>query len=199
MSRHDRGAALVTALFILLAVMVIGVSAAQTALTAEKAGRAERDRQIALQAAEAALLDAERDIDGDADPASERAALFAAGNAIGFVEGCERDPRNANVGLCAQAPADQAGAWQVADLAVDAVEYGRFTKAVLPTAAGPLPARLPAYLIESMPLVRAGEDAEHRAGNFYRITAIGFGTRASTTVVLQAFYRKVAIEQGGAP
>ena len=125
--------------------------------------------------------------------------MFAAGNASGFVDGCERDARKPNAGLCAQAAPDEASAWQVLDLGEDGVKYGRYTKAVLPTAAGPLPARLPAYLIESMPLVRAGEDAEHRAGNFYRITAIGFGTQSSTTVVLQTFYRKVAAEQGGAP
>ena len=47
-----------------------------------------------------------------------------------------------------------------------------------------------------MPLVRAGEDAGRRAGNLYRITAIGFGARASTQVVLQSFYRKVAPRQG---
>ncbi len=51
----QRGAALVTALVIMLALMVVGVSAARTALHAEKSARGERDRTIAFQAAEAAL------------------------------------------------------------------------------------------------------------------------------------------------
>ena len=67
---------------------------------------------------------------------------------------------------------------------------------MLPTGGGSLPARAPRYIIELMPLVRAGEDASRRAGNLYRITAIGFGARANTQVVLQSFYRKVAPAEG---
>ena len=198
MTRFDRasGAALLTALCVLVAVLVIGVSAAQTALNAEKSARNERDRHIALQAAEAGLLDAERDIEGGADPGSERAALFAGGSALGFAEGCGRDA--ANLGLCMYVPI--APAWQTVDLAaVDGAataSYGKFTGAVLPVGAGSLPARAPRYIIELMPLVRAGEDAGQRADNLYRITAIGFGVRANTQVVLQAFYRKVVPGQG---
>jgi type IV pilus assembly protein PilX len=58
-----------------------------------------------------------------------------------------------------------------------------------------LPARLPRYLIELMPYARAGEDAGQRTGNFYRITAIGFGTNAHAHVVLQSFYLKAAEER----
>lgn len=197
MTRLDRaaGAALLTALCMLVAVLVIGVSAAQMALNAEKSARNERDRHIALQSAEAGLLDAERDIEGGADPGSARAALFAAGSALGFAEGCGRD--SANLGLCMYVPL--APAWQAIDLAaIDgaaATPYGRFTGAVLPVGAGALPARAPRYIIELMPLVRGGEDAGQRVDNLYRITTIGFGVRANTQVVLQEFYRKVASGQ----
>jgi Tfp pilus assembly protein PilX len=194
MTRLDRaaGAALLTALCVLVAVLVIGVSAAQAALNAEKSARNERDRHIALQAAEAGLLDAERDIEGGADPGSARAALFAAGSALGFAEGCGRD--NANLGLCMYVLA--APAWQAVDLAAAdgaaSAPYGKFTGAVLPVGAGALPARAPRYIIELMPLVRGGEDAGQPADTLYRITAIGFGVRVNTQVVLQEFYRKVA-------
>ena len=136
------GAALLMALFVLVAVMIIGVAAAQTALNAEKSARNERDRHIAFQAAEAALTDAERDIEGGADPASARAALFATGSALGFVQGCGHGPASANLGLCSFAPAPLPAAWQLAELdapdgAGSAVTpYGKFTGAMLPTGAG---------------------------------------------------------------
>lgn len=194
--RRRRGAALLTALFVLLALTIIGVAAAHTALNAEKSARNERDRHIAFQAAEAGLLDAERDIEGIADPTSARAALFATGSALGFADGCGRGPDN--LGLCMYSPT--APAWQVADLAGgdDATTaYGKFTGSALPTGGGALPGRAPRYVIELMPLARAGEDAGRQAANVYRITAIGFGVRPTTQVVLQSFYRKVAPGGGG--
>jgi Tfp pilus assembly protein PilX len=196
------GATLVTVLFVLVAVLIVGVSAAQTALNAEKSARQERDRHIAFQAAEAALADAERDIEGGSDPASPRAALFAAGSAIGFADGCGRGQDSINLGLCMRAPAPLAPAWQAAELsdetgsAINTIPYGKFTGAAMPAGSGTLPARAPRYIIELMPLARAGEDASQRAGNFYRITAIGFGTRDTTRVVLQAFYRRVGPASG---
>jgi Tfp pilus assembly protein PilX len=199
-TRRCGGAVLLTALFVMVAVLAIGVSAAHVALNAEKSARNERDRHIAFQAAEAGLADAERDIEGGADPMSERAALFDRGGALGFVDGCGRD--NANLGLCAYVPGAAAPAWQAADLsAADgaggaATTYGRFTGEMLPTGGGALPARAPRYVIELLPLVRAGEDAGQRADTLYRITAIGFGARPGTQVVLQSFYRKVAAGQG---
>jgi Tfp pilus assembly protein PilX len=198
--RPADGAALVTALCVLVAVMAIGLGAAQAALIAEKAARDERDRHIAFQAAEAGLADAERDIEGGADPASERAALFADGSVLGFAEGCGRGPASVNLGLCLYAPA--APAWQAAGLsdpdpdASGAIAYGTFTGATMPSGPGVLPARAPRYIIELMPLARAGEDASGPAANFYRITAIGFGARDSTQVVLQAFYRRAAAGAG---
>lgn len=199
------GAALLTALFVLVAIMIIGVSAAYIALNAEKSARSERDRHIALQAAEAGLSDAERDIEGGADPASARAALFASGSALGFTDGCGRGQARVNLGLCRYAPVALAPAWQVTELAAaDGADsattpYGKFTGAALPLGGGALPARAPCYIIELMPLARAGEDAGRRAGNLYRITAIGFGARPGTQVVLQSFYRKVAPSQGVLP
>jgi Tfp pilus assembly protein PilX len=202
--RRCAGAALLTALFVLVAILIIGVSAAHTALNAEKSARNERDRHIALQAAEAGLTDAERDIEGGANPGSARAALFAQGSALGFVEGCGGGQDSVNLGLCSRAPVALAPAWQAAELAgaegADSVTpYGKFTGAQLPLGGGALPARAPRYIIELMPLVRAGEDAGPRAGNLYRITAIGFGVRPGTQVVLQSFYRKVAPNQGSLP
>jgi Tfp pilus assembly protein PilX len=188
---RQRGAVLLTALFLMLAVLMIGVSAARSALNADKSARHDRDRQIALHAAQAALQDGERDIEGGADPASPRAALFAPGSAgfVGFVGGCGQGAASANLGLCLPAPAPAAPVWQEIDLAgADAttVPYGRFTGAVMAVAGGPLPTRLPRYIIERVAL--AGAAASD--GTFYRVTAIGFGSRDTTRVVLQSYYRR---------
>ena len=192
-----RGAALLTSLFLLLAVLIVGVAAARAALDGEKIARAERDRHTAFQAAEAALADAEADIEGGRDPASPRAALFADGSAIGFVAGCGAGQDSVNLGLCERPPAPERPAWQLAELADEqgaanvTVGFGKFTGAFMASGAGTLPARAPRYLIEQVPYVRAGEDAGARAVSFYRVTAIGFGARASTHVVLQTYYRKI--------
>jgi Tfp pilus assembly protein PilX len=191
--RRQRGVALLTALFLMLAVLMIGVSAARTALNAEKSARHERDRHIAFAAAEAALLDAERDVEGGGDVASARAALFAPGSSAGFADGCGHGAANVNLGLCLPASAPAAPAWQALDLAdasagAGTVPYGQFSGAAMPVASGILPARLPRYLIELVPLAAAAA----ADGAFYRITAIGFGSRDTTRVVLQSYYHKPA-------
>jgi Tfp pilus assembly protein PilX len=186
--RRQRGAVLLTALFLMLAVLMIGVSAARSALNADKSARHDRDRQIAFNAAQAALQDAERDIEGGADPASPRAALFAPLSA-GFAGDCGQGAASANLGLCLPALAPAAPVWQALDLGgagAATVPYGRFTGAVMAVAGGPLPARLPRYIIERVAL--AGAAPSH--GAFYRITAIGFGSRDATRVVLQSYYRR---------
>ena len=193
---RQQGAVLVVALCVMLALLIIGVSAIRTALNGEKAARGERDRQIAMQAAEAALADAERDI--EQAPFTARGALFAGGSSAGFADGCAAGSSNPALGLCRYSQPKTVPAWQRAALAEEApdqvrtVAYGLFTGARMPVGKGTLPARLPRYVIEQMPYARAGEDAGRRAGNFYRITAIGFGANAATRVVLQSFYLKAA-------
>ena len=69
------------------------------------------------------------------------------------------------------------------------VPYGRFTGQSFQVGAGSLPERVPRYIIELMMQRKAGGSADQVA-YFYRITAIGFGTRETTQIVLQTFYRK---------
>lgn len=185
MDRADRGLALVCALMLMLAAMAIGLAVARGAFALLAAAHNERDRDVALAAAEAALRDAEHDIAGRGmAPSPERAAHFAPAGAPAFVAGCGRGADD--LGLCL---ATGPPAWQTLDLA-DAdnpalVPYGRFTGALLAVGRGMLTARLPAYVIER--IAPAGATAQQ--GTFYRITAIGFGTRASTLAVLQSVYR----------
>ncbi|MES2259647.1 MAG: PilX N-terminal domain-containing pilus assembly protein [Pseudomonadota bacterium] len=199
----EHGVALLVALLMLIAVLLIGASAARMAMQGEKAARAERDRQVAFQAAEDALGDAQRDIDGGAAIAPERAALFAPGDAPGFAEGCGSDPAGFDLGLCARAAGSAAPIWQLASLDADdeaasgAVPYGRFTGATMETGQAFLPFRQPRYIIERLPYRHPGDDAAGPPRYYFRITAIGFGARPSTQVVLQSGYRKA--DDAGAP
>jgi type IV pilus assembly protein PilX len=182
--RCASGLALVCALMLMLAAMVIGLAVVRGGFVLLAAARNERDRDVAWAAAEAALRDAEHDIAGTADPPPERAAHFGPAGAGAFVDGCGRGEDD--LGLCrARSPP----AWQTLDLTAGnnpaLVPYGRFTGARLAIGRGVLPVRLPAYVIERI----APPGATARQGSFYRITAIGFGSRASTQVVLQSLYR----------
>lgn len=177
----ERGAALVTMLFLMLALLMMSLSSTRAALAGARSARYERDRQVAHAAAEAALADAERDIDGAAGPASPRTAIFSALDADAFAEACSGQAEK--TGLCKPATGAAAPAWQAADLAGDAsVEYGRFSGRALPLGSGTLPAAAPRYLIELLP----GTEPT------FRITALGIGADPATIVVLQSYYRRAA-------
>jgi type IV pilus assembly protein PilX len=193
--RRQRGAALLAALFALLVVLLLGVSAAQMALVGEKAARGERDRHIAFHAAEEALMDAENDIEGSvARPG--RSAGFAHDSALGFVDGCGAGAGSAGLGLCLHARTGAPPVWQSIDfgnddpLSMRAVPFGHFTGAVMETGNGFLPFKRPRYIIELVPYNRAGEDAAVGRSYFYRVTALGFGAGEGSQVVLQTYYRK---------
>jgi type IV pilus assembly protein PilX len=198
MSLHrcrERGAALVCALVLMMAAMLVGVSVCRAVFASIASAGAERERSIAYEAAEAALRDAEHDIASDPSGSGPaRAAQFTGAGAGGFVDGCGRAGSGRGLCLAAAPPA-----WQVQDL-LDAanpalVPYGHYTGASLATGKGLLPARPPAYLIEKIAPPGAGE----ALGSFYRITAIGFGSRGATQVVLQAVYRKPKPAPPGGP
>jgi type IV pilus assembly protein PilX len=176
-----RGAALVCALALMLATMLVGVAICRTVFAAIASSRAEAERGIAREAAEAALRDAERDIAG-ADPI--RAALFTEPGAASFVDGCGRGGNTR--GLCR---ATSPPPWQALDLAeagnTALVPYGYYTGAAMGTGKGLLTARLPAYLIEKI----APPGATEAMGGFFRITAIGFGSHETTRAVLQSVVR----------
>ena len=186
-TRRQRGATLLMALFVMLIVTMVSLATARIAFDAARSAGAERDRQLALHAAEAGLLDAERDINGGANPVSLRASMFRDNSAVGFEAACGRGPDNR--GLCAYS-GDGPPAWQTVDDAATAA-YGSYTGAALP-AGGPLPLAPPRYAIERLPLVQAGEDAGSAATGqaLYRITAFGYGARPETLVVVQSVYRR---------
>jgi type IV pilus assembly protein PilX len=193
----QHGASLVLALVMLLATFMLGVSATRIAVENERAARGARDRQVALESAESALIDAQIDIEHSPDSTLSRSALFSPDRGDGFVDGCGAGLNNLALGLCTRYD-EATPAWVRVDLAeptssaARTVAFGRFTGRRLPTGAGALPARLPRYLIELLPFQQAGYSAAAgQVGALYRITAMGFGAHEATRVVLQTFYRKI--------
>ncbi|KAF1019679.1 MAG: hypothetical protein GAK30_02997 [Paracidovorax wautersii] len=164
------GLSLITVLMLLAAASLLALAAAQAGLMAERGARHDQDSQIAWEAAEAALADAERDI--ESTPPNGRANLLRAG-ADSFAPDCggSGDRR----GLCRASDQGQP-AWQRVDLAraaAPAVDYGTFTGRHLDT----------------------GTAASTRV---YRITALGFGPRTQTQIVLQTVYRARSIDAANA-
>lgn len=178
--RRQRGVALLISLMLMLAVLISGIAATRSALEGARAAALERDRLLAWQMAEAALLDAQHDIDGGLDPGSARAAAFAAGNPAQFAQGCEHG--RPFKGMCRHDPDAGRQAGRLAEERSAAVDFGAYTGRQLPVGEGGLPASAPRYLIELLP--PAGTD------HLYRITALGGGARLDTEVVVQAYFRK---------
>jgi type IV pilus assembly protein PilX len=194
----EYGATLVATLLILIVVLLLSVAATQIALQGEKTARNDRDRQIALQAAEAALLDAETDIEASPDNVRSRSELFSRYSALGFpadAGACGNGMQNRYLGLCQPAALDKPAIWRTLDFAdagIDttrSVPYGQFTGNVFPSGGGSLPVRPPRYVIELIPDKSPGERADRNA-YLYRITAVGFGVSQHTQAAVQTIYRK---------
>lgn len=187
------GMALVTCLILLSAVMLASVAAAILATEGERGARLERDRQMAFQAAEAALADAELDLEGGA-PTLGRPSAFADAAIASYDPVCGAGDANIQQGLCLAG--EDASPWTQVDLSDTAassartVAYGRFTGRAFPARSGPLPKRLPRYLIEALPQHQAGAAADQGQAWLFRVTAIGFGMQPSMSVVLQSYYRR---------
>lgn len=194
-SRPRRGIALITALVMLLVISILAVAAARLAINSKKTASNQRDRDLAMQAAQAALEDAEADIQG-ASAATSRSTLFSgiSLNVIPFVTGCNTGTSAAAPyqGLC-DAIVDGTPNWLTVDFTqtdgnARTVGYGTFTGRKFPTAAsGLLPAALPRYIIEPVQDTSAGGNGSTVV---FRITAVGFGASTATRVMLQEYFQK---------
>ena len=189
----QRGISLVMVMLILVVVSVLGVGAAQIAILSERGARNDRDQQIAWQAAEAALVDAEFDM-RDPVPATSRQSLFDSKNQVAFFSGCGTATSVAggnSLGLCALNSTGKP-AWLAVDFttinaAATTTALGAFTgRSFASGGLGIQPAQLPRYVIEVLP------DPFGDASNpkvIYRVTAMGFGPRKDIQAVLQIIYR----------
>ncbi|MFL9881354.1 PilX N-terminal domain-containing pilus assembly protein [Herbaspirillum rhizosphaerae] len=182
MRRHRQsGASLLIALIMLIVVMLLGVTAARMSLMNEKSSRSDRDRQIAFEAAEAALRDAELDLSaGSAHSANVRGQMDAFPALPGRCH--ESGPF---AGLCR---AGNTPLWASFNMLAPTpwIDYGRYSAQHFPYGAASLAARPPRYLIE---LITVGKSAASASAvQRLRVTAVGFGSRESTQVVLQSIY-----------
>jgi len=168
---RQKGTALVIAMLFLAILGILGATTmTNTTLEERMAGNA-RDRDIALQAAEAALRDAERDLTNTSS--SFRVVSLAAFPAAGST--------NCVAALCAEsAPMST----NISD-PVKSAFYGQFTGELAMDG----PAQLPRYMIELLNTVPTGivvppPTAPLVTRNF-RITARGVGKNTNTVVIVQ--------------
>ena len=194
-SRRNGGASLIVVMLILVVVSILGVSGIQVAMMGERGTRNDRDQQVAWQAAEAALMDAEFDIEGlPASSTSKRDTIFkakAAENAEWFIPDCGNSGQS--IGLC-ELNITGKPAWLTVDFtatgaAAPTTQFGTFTGRTFPSGSkGIQPIRPPRYVIERIPDPRVSR-TKPQTGSVYRVTAMGFGPNAETQAVVQMTYR----------
>ena len=170
---------MITGLIFLVVLTLISVTAARMSSLEERMSGNMRDRSLAMQAAEMALRDAERDIRGGAG-ITRTPAISGLTN---FDSAC-------TAGLCYNGPAGTANGtqnwittpvWSVVNMtAAPSVAYGTNTGATGNVA---LSAQ-PRYIIEGIEKNGSGT-----AIYYYRITVRAQGANANTVVWLQEVYR----------
>ncbi|MEO6897423.1 MAG: pilus assembly protein [Caldimonas sp.] len=183
-ARRQHGLSLITTMVLMLATLSLGVAVMGVNAMEERMIAGTKDRDLALQAAEAALRDGEQDVATNVNPATA------------FTDTCTS-------GLCTP-PSQRSGLGSLASLPVSdpllgfdwsaaamVRQYGQYTGAPQ----FPSVAQQPQYVIEKFSFLGtpAGESvvlgSEPVApGVGYRITARGVGARPETVVVLQSIY-----------
>ncbi len=181
-----RGFTLLAILVMMVVLAFLALGAMNSGILQERMAGNARDRNVALQAGEAALRDAERDIETNLDATS------------GFSTACAS-------GLCvppsmAASGAQSAPQWQSIDWATQSRSYGSRTAAAVLLGPNNEPlASQPRYFVEMLPSLPPPPGgsacmgcttvASERA-RAYRITVRATGVRSSTVVMLQSVYVK---------
>ncbi|MHA6895638.1 pilus assembly PilX family protein [Ralstonia pseudosolanacearum] len=208
LQRRPAGFALITALIMLLVITILALGGARLALDSKRISRNQRDNSIAFQAAEAALRDAEHDIQNAGSVATSRSNNFVRTSYQPFPSsgclagGSENALPTRLRGLC-KTTDDANPIWNIVswnDSGSDAqtVGYGDFTGATFPAGPGVMSSQRPRYIIEALVDKEAGQRADKTGGNdndlspayIFRITAVGWGPYGSAPVMLQSYYRK---------
>lgn len=191
---RSSGFSLITTLILLIVVTVLGIGASQMVLQSERSTRFDRDQQIAFQAAEAALIDAEFDIRGPNASATSRVATFTGtpDDKVNFPVACGA---GTSLGLCSDTLVNNKPVWYGVDFtdasaSAKTVKFGEFTGRTLSTGTtGIRPEMLPRYIIEVIDDKTPGGSSS-TPKILYRVTAMGFGPRKDTQAVLQMIFRK---------
>jgi type IV pilus assembly protein PilX len=175
---HQRGLSLVTTLLFMVAALMLGVSVLSVNVMQERTIGNTRDRDLALQAAEAALREAEREV------------LANRWSFEQFKEDCTG-------GLCKRA----SGSSVSIDVGLDWTDDAKVRKAAKFPGLPDTEAARPRYIVEHIggvrppPLgtgtgdsIKLGASAAAPGGTGYRVTAYAQGGRQETGVILQSVF-----------
>lgn len=190
---RQQGVVLFVALVFLVMLTVIGISLFGTTTGEEKMARNYRDYNLAFQAAESALRDAEIRITGywvygvnpSGTPLPLEPLVFTANCTNGLCNQAATQPVYTTYSMTA-APSVGLG-----DCPGSCDGKGNGTGTGSPTIASPaLTASQPRYLIEAVPWSPPGSSLSDAGGGgtAYRITARGAGRAATTQVLLQEVF-----------
>ncbi|MBX3588056.1 MAG: hypothetical protein KF796_15585 [Ramlibacter sp.] len=193
----QKGIAIVFVLIMLSIATAVAIISARTTLLGERISRNDRDRQIAFQAAELALNDAELDI---MDPMTARGCKFGTPQ-IAADAGCSSNADSRgfcgpNPALPATTPMYKAVNWNDTSASRAYVNYGEFTDRAdsLQTGTFGAPALKPKYIIvqSALPAVVPydGGKRQFETRNAYRVYAIGYGASKETQVMLEGVFVK---------
>ena len=184
--RPRAGFTLIAILVMIVVLAFLALAGVSTSIVQERMAGHARDRNVALQAAEAALRDAEADIEANLNLASG----FAADCANGLCK-----PQSMTLTDPKSDPR-----WTSIDWSTQARAYGSVTKAAsLKGPGNEALASQPRYFIELLPSLPAAPGDSVTMGRSsvgtdkaraYRITVRATGVRDSTVVMLQSVYVK---------
>lgn len=206
--------ALIIVLGMMSVVFVIATISIRLTLLSERQARNDRDRQIAFQAAEAALADAELDIMGPNADAAQRCSMNSK-ELVLFVDGCGTNSTDKTRGLCASnTPTDDTDFKprfslinfdETNDANRRYVKFGEFTgrsNFFKAQASGGLSIKEPRYIVEVVPYrayirtKQSGSAVVPEAliapppENAFLVTSLGYGISDNTRVMLQALIFK---------
>ena len=197
LGRRQRGISLVVTMLMIVVVASLAAAGARFAISGERSGRADRDRELALQAAETALADAEKDVLGLTG--ATRGGDFCKAGTVGFPSsGCASS--TSDRGKCVPAAAGSAPSWIGVDWATAGVPVGTFTGGSFYPTQGTSRSWLalaePRYVIERIDdrlqdTVDGFADRGEKRQFLYLITAVGYASRSEVKVVLQSTVRKL--------
>lgn len=175
-AKQQSGAVLLISIVMLTAITLMSVVAMKSSILQEKLAAGAMDQSIAFQAAESALRDAERYINAELSASAK------------FNDACSG-------GLCYPSTTATSVWAAISDWETSGIPIKYGSKST-PAKTFPQVIKQPRYIIELLPDLPAdvGNNAGIGAssgGTAFRITAVGWGKRTTTPVMLQSIYIKM--------
>lgn len=170
--RQQTGAALITGLIFLVVLTLVGMAGMRTTLMEQRMATNSRNRDMAFQAAEAALREGIAKI---------RSGVYT--TTSGFTAGCTT---TAPKGLCMPSSPSSPPIWNTvfpAGQSTTSSQAATYSGTALPNVANQ-----PQYILELLPDVQVPGGSLGQMATPYRITARGWGGVAEAQAIVQATY-----------